>query len=268
MKKICCILLLFSVLFTSLGCRGNSSTNNRSVLPYTIPTHNIHGHKSGCIFCNMSIVKQNPVYFENDSMIIFKDQNPEPKVHILCIPKVHIENLADVNPGDGQLLGQMLVKIAEIGKGNEKCPNGFRVVANSGRGANQTVFHLHFHILGGQDIDVFPELGFIFDTNKPLYKDSDMIAYMCTSSKYKPHIIIKLVKSTPSLASVGNADAPIWGRVLLKISEYGHDYFNDNFRVIINSGAHAHQENSSEIYIHIIGTEGDPIPEYAFCPYI
>jgi histidine triad (HIT) family protein len=213
------------------------------------------------VFCN--IVKHKApaeIFFQNGLMAAFKDTNPQPTVHTLLIPNDHIVNLAAVNLQDEMLLGQMLVKIAELGAG--QCPNGFRVITNTGRGAHQTVFHMHFHILDERDVGTFSTYGNAFEN---LETTEDMNIYECTASTYNPHFIITPTKAIPNLASVTEDNAPLFGRILLKISHYGHTYFSDNFRVIINSVQDAHQENLSNLYIHIIGTKGSTqIPTYAF----
>lgn len=87
------------------------------------------------------------VVYEDDEMFCFKDADPQAPVHVLLIPKKHIECLDDLKEEDAPLLGRMMLKIQDIAKDLE-LENGYRVVSNNGEDAFQTVKHLHFHILG------------------------------------------------------------------------------------------------------------------------
>ncbi|MEE3383442.1 MAG: histidine triad nucleotide-binding protein [Anaerovoracaceae bacterium] len=87
------------------------------------------------------------VVYEDDEMFCFKDADPQAPVHVLLIPKKHIECLDDLKEEDAPLLGRMMLKIQDIAKDLE-LDNGYRVVSNNGEDAFQTVKHLHFHILG------------------------------------------------------------------------------------------------------------------------
>ncbi len=101
-----------------------------------------------CIFCMIGNgeIPSNVVY-EDDKLIAFHDLEPQAPVHVLVIPKKHIESLDDVSEDDKELLGHIMFKIHEIADmlGIE---NGYRVVSNNGEDAFQTVKHLHFHVLG------------------------------------------------------------------------------------------------------------------------
>jgi histidine triad (HIT) family protein len=105
-----------------------------------------------CLFCK--IVRrdiQAEVVYEDKEVMAFKDINPQAPVHILFIPKEHIETLNDITCGHKDLIGKIMLRIkeeaAERGLGK-----GYRVVANCGRQAGQEVFHLHFHLIGGRDM--------------------------------------------------------------------------------------------------------------------
>lgn len=101
-----------------------------------------------CIFCMIGShqIPSNMVY-EDDKIIAFHDLEPQAPVHVLIIPKKHIESLDNVKEEDQELMGYIMHKIhqiaAELGLGG-----GYRVVINNGEDAFQTVKHLHFHILG------------------------------------------------------------------------------------------------------------------------
>lgn len=104
---------------------------------------------SDCIFCKI-IKREIPAQLvhEDERSVAFKDINPQAPTHVLVVPKKHVVALSACAEEDGVLLGhlQLTAKaIAEKGK-----LSSFRLVTNSGRGAGQTVDHLHYHLLGGR----------------------------------------------------------------------------------------------------------------------
>ena len=107
---------------------------------------------NNCVFCRIvrGELPSSKVY-DDDKMIVFKDLEPKAKVHLLAVPKDHYKLLEEVDSGRAQTLAYMLSKIPEIAKSNG-CDNGFRLIINQGDDANQTVSHLHIHILGGEKL--------------------------------------------------------------------------------------------------------------------
>ena len=105
-----------------------------------------------CIFCKIARgdIPSNKVY-EDDQCLAFYDLNPMAKVHVLVIPKQHIASAAAVTAEDSATVGHIFSIIPEI---TEKLglKDGFRVVTNCGEHAGQSVHHLHFHILGGEQL--------------------------------------------------------------------------------------------------------------------
>lgn len=103
---------------------------------------------SDCIFCKIAdkTIPSKSVY-EDDQIIAFHDLEPQAPVHVLIIPKKHIASMDEVQEGDSDLIGHLMVKVKEIAKelGLEK---GYRLVNNCGEYGLQTVKHLHFHLLG------------------------------------------------------------------------------------------------------------------------
>jgi histidine triad (HIT) family protein len=87
------------------------------------------------------------IVYEDELVLAFRDVNPQAPVHILVIPKQPIESLATVNAADQVVLGHILLTIQRIAN-QEGLANGYRVVTNVGIDGGQTVFHLHFHLLG------------------------------------------------------------------------------------------------------------------------
>ena|ERR1051326_2513537 len=105
--------------------------------------------KEDCIFCKIA-GKQIPVdpIYEDGEFMAFRDLNPQAPVHILLIPKAHYDTLIDV--ADPAILGRALSAVAETAKRLNLHESGFRTVINSRDDGGQTVYHLHFHILGGR----------------------------------------------------------------------------------------------------------------------
>ena len=89
------------------------------------------------------------IVYEDEICLAFKDINPQAPVHILVIPKKEIRSLADIQPGQEELLGYLLNKVSEIAKA-QNLKEGYRTVINTNAHGGQTVYHLHIHILGGR----------------------------------------------------------------------------------------------------------------------
>ncbi|MFZ5986473.1 MAG: histidine triad nucleotide-binding protein [Bacillota bacterium] len=107
----------------------------------------------GCIFCRI-INKELPstVYYEDDRVIAIKDINPAAPVHVLIIPKEHIVNVKDINEGNAQILIDIHMAANKVAEKLGILDRGYRLITNCGAGAGQTVFHLHYHLLGGVDM--------------------------------------------------------------------------------------------------------------------
>lgn len=104
---------------------------------------------SDCIFCKIANGEiQAQIIYQDEDVVGFKDLNPQAPSHILIIPIKHIENLADAKEEDVLLLGKIQLAAAKIAK--ELGLKDFRLVANNGKGAGQSVFHLHYHLMGGR----------------------------------------------------------------------------------------------------------------------
>ena len=85
-------------------------------------------------------------------MVAFEDLNPQAPTHVLVIPHEHVERAIQLGERHGPMLARVYEVAAKIAR-ERKIENGYRVVVNNGRGAGQTVFHLHFHVLGGRSLD-------------------------------------------------------------------------------------------------------------------
>ncbi len=104
-----------------------------------------------CLFCKI-IDKKIPasIVYEDDKVLAFNDINPQAPVHILVIPKTHVQGIAELeNTGIINTLFVVMKKLATE-KGLDK--TGYRIVVNHGKDAGQAVLHLHFHLLGGRSM--------------------------------------------------------------------------------------------------------------------
>ena len=103
-----------------------------------------------CIFCKIvagAIPSQKA--FENEELLAFHDVTPQAPVHLLLIPKRHLASLDDVGDEEQGLLGRLLAAIPQVARENG-IAGAYRVVNNCGADAGQSVFHIHFHLLGGR----------------------------------------------------------------------------------------------------------------------
>lgn len=90
--------------------------------------------------------------FENERILAFRDIAPQAPVHIIIIPKKGFENLAAAKPEHQQILGEMLLVAQNIAK--KEGLSDYRVIANNGPDAGQSIFHFHLHLLGGRPLGI------------------------------------------------------------------------------------------------------------------
>jgi len=106
---------------------------------------------SDCIFCKIANREIGKLVYEDEEIAAFDDLNPQAPVHVLVIPKKHISRLSDVtDEGDACLMGRILVAANKIAAERGITEAGYRVVVNCNEGAGQSVWHVHFHLLGGR----------------------------------------------------------------------------------------------------------------------
>ena len=104
-----------------------------------------------CLFCKMVAGDIQPdVVYEDEHALAFRDINPRAPVHILVIPKKHIQHLNDLQADDTHALGALLLVIQEVARKEGIAETGFRTVFNTGENAGQEVYHMHAHVLGGR----------------------------------------------------------------------------------------------------------------------
>ena len=105
----------------------------------------------GCLFCSLVDGKINAnIVYQDDRIVAFTDVRPQAPVHILLIPRKHVAGVLDIESDDRALIGDIFQVAARLARENGIADSGFRVVVNSGADAGQSVFHLHYHLLGGR----------------------------------------------------------------------------------------------------------------------
>jgi histidine triad (HIT) family protein len=90
--------------------------------------------------------------YEDDDVVAIHDINPAAPVHLLVIPRKPIPSLADLEDGDAELAGRVLLAVRKVAAQEGLAERGYRVVVNTGQEGGQSVPHLHFHILGGKQL--------------------------------------------------------------------------------------------------------------------
>ena len=106
---------------------------------------------TSCLFCKMVTGEIKPdIVFEDDTVLAFRDINPQAPVHLLIVPKAHIATLNDLD--DPLLAGQMLQTAVKLAKQEGISEDGYRTVFNCNSQGGQEVFHLHLHLLGGRQM--------------------------------------------------------------------------------------------------------------------
>ncbi len=107
---------------------------------------------SDCLFCKIirGDIPSTKVY-EDDLVYAFRDIAPQAPTHILVIPKAHIDSVNKITGDNSAVVAHIFEVIPQIAAA-ENLAGGYRVVSNCGADAGQTVFHLHFHILGGREL--------------------------------------------------------------------------------------------------------------------
>ena len=106
-----------------------------------------------CLFC--AIVNGGvpaDVIHEDDHTIAFRDINPQAPLHALVIPRKHIATINELDESDTEIVGRLYLAAKKIAADEGVAEDGFRVVMNCNRGAGQTVFHIHLHLLGGRQL--------------------------------------------------------------------------------------------------------------------
>ncbi len=90
------------------------------------------------------------IVFENEDLLAFRDIDPQAPVHILIIPKRRIRTINDLEPGDAELVGRLVLAAREIAATEGLSDDGYRLVFNCNQNGGQSVYHIHLHLLGGR----------------------------------------------------------------------------------------------------------------------
>ena len=106
-----------------------------------------------CIFCKIisGEVPARPVY-DDEHLIVIEDLNPQAPEHLLIIPKKHIRTTLDLTTVDNHLVGHVFEIAGKVAHDRGFAEDGFRIVNNCNEAGGQSVWHLHFHLLGGRDL--------------------------------------------------------------------------------------------------------------------
>jgi histidine triad (HIT) family protein len=109
--------------------------------------------ESDCPFCAIVAGKSSqPLLVEAEHSDDFPDINPSAPVHVLVVPRVHLDSAADLGPEHAEVLSDMFATIKAVAEKEGVAGSGYRVVTNIGDDAGQVVKHLHFHVVGGRPL--------------------------------------------------------------------------------------------------------------------
>jgi histidine triad (HIT) family protein len=95
------------------------------------------------------------IVYEDDNTVAFRDINPQAQQHILVVPKTRYRNVAELAAADPQLLADVVGTAAKVAEIEGITESGYRIVFNTGSAAGQTIFHVHAHVLGGEQLGSF-----------------------------------------------------------------------------------------------------------------
>jgi histidine triad (HIT) family protein len=104
-----------------------------------------------CVFCEIVAGRTPaPIEYQDDEILAFPDIYPKAPVHLLVIPKRHIESVMALSPEDAPLVGRMILAAKRIGEARGLAERGYRLAIHSGPEGGQVVYHLHLHFLAGR----------------------------------------------------------------------------------------------------------------------
>jgi len=106
-------------------------------------------YQADCLFCKIAAGEiPSDIAFQDATVVVFDDINPRAPTHVLAIPRRHLASAADLADADGDLLAALFSALRRVAA--ERGIEGYRIVTNVGAESGQSVFHLHFHLLGGR----------------------------------------------------------------------------------------------------------------------
>lgn len=107
-----------------------------------------------CLFCKMVVGEITPdIVYEDDDILAFRDIQPQAPFHVLVIPRKHIPTINDIGEDDEVLVGRLFSVAAKLASDADIAESGFRTVMNCNGDAQQTVFHIHLHVIGGRKLN-------------------------------------------------------------------------------------------------------------------
>jgi histidine triad (HIT) family protein len=110
--------------------------------------------RNECLFCKIADGAFGTEFVaENDHAVAFRDIQPQAPTHVLVVPRKHVAGLRDLDPEDGEMAVAVLQLARQVARQEGLLDGGYRVITNDGSDAGQTVFHLHFHVLGGKRLN-------------------------------------------------------------------------------------------------------------------
>ena len=105
-----------------------------------------------CVFCGIASGEiKADIVADSDEWLAFRDLNPTAPCHVLVIPRRHVQSMNDLSELDSELLGELLFACQKVAK-DEGLESGYRIVTNTGEEGGQAILHLHFHVLGGRQM--------------------------------------------------------------------------------------------------------------------
>jgi histidine triad (HIT) family protein len=109
--------------------------------------------EENCLFCKIAAGQiPSKIVYQDEDVVAFEDINPKAPYHVLIIPRRHIASMADLTLEDGPILAKIFITATKLAHEGGIDESGYRIVANVGPDAGQSVFHLHFHLLGGRKL--------------------------------------------------------------------------------------------------------------------
>ncbi len=117
------------------------------------PYNKIKEIMEDCLFCKIRDKKiKSDIIYEDEEILAFKDINSQAPLHVLIIPRKHIEKISDIDEKNSYLIGKMIIVARKIAKDAGVQENGYRLIFNCGPDAGQVIFHIHLHLLGGRKL--------------------------------------------------------------------------------------------------------------------
>lgn len=108
---------------------------------------------SDCLFCKIANGEiPAELVYESETVVAFRDINPQAPTHVLVIPRRHIATINDLDESDQETVGSLYLAARQIAEREGIAEDGYRAVMNCNAAAGQTVFHIHLHVLGGRNL--------------------------------------------------------------------------------------------------------------------